>query len=87
MGVSGSRSVPTRRDVVIRVEGRWQAGVLSEWRWLAAGYWVANVRWRNDPERPADGWGWVRYDPAVLRPRRDGASTSWDEFGDSGGRY
>ncbi|GAA0694488.1 hypothetical protein GCM10010193_56410 [Kitasatospora atroaurantiaca] len=50
MGVPGSRSVTTRRSVVIRIEGRWQAGVLSEWRWLTAGYWVANVRWRDDPQ-------------------------------------
>lgn len=74
MGVSGSRSVEVRRNVLIRIEGRWQAGVLSEWRLLSAGYWVANVRWRDDPQNPAEGWGWFRYDPATLKQSRGGSS-------------
>lgn len=67
MGVPGIRAVRAQRDVLIHIEGRWQAGCLTEWRLLPAGYWVGNVRWRADPD-PTRGWAWVRYSPAVLKP-------------------
>jgi hypothetical protein len=56
----------TWQIVIIRVEGRWQPGLLTIWR-RCPGYWAAYVRWRMDPD-PAKGWGWFRHDPATIRP-------------------
>ncbi|PYC83466.1 hypothetical protein C7C46_09035 [Streptomyces tateyamensis] len=52
--------------VILHIEGRWQPGLLTQWRRLPSG-WVCLVRWRKDPD-PASGWGWVRWDPATIQP-------------------
>lgn len=53
--------------VIIHIEGRWQPGLLTQWRRLPSG-WVALVRWRQPPHDPIDGWGWFRHDPATIQP-------------------
>lgn len=52
--------------VIVHVEGRWQPALLTVWRRLPSG-WVAHVRWRK-AGNPADGWAWIRHDPATLQP-------------------
>jgi hypothetical protein len=60
-----------RRDtwqiVIIHIEGRWQPALLTQWVRLPDG-WVAHVRWRDDPRRPAEGWGWFRHEERTIQP-------------------
>lgn len=53
--------------VIIHIEGRWQPGLLTEWRRMP-GYWAALIRWRQDPRLPAEGWGWFRHEPRTIQP-------------------
>jgi hypothetical protein len=67
--MAGPGQTPMRdvwQIVIIHIEGRWQPGLLTQWRLLPSG-WVAHIRWRQDPD-PTLGWGWFVHDPATIQP-------------------
>jgi hypothetical protein len=61
------RIEPRHGAAWFRVGGRWRRGWLVKWVRLPSGVWVAWARWRGD--RPASDYGWLLYDPEVIRPR------------------
>lgn len=68
----GRRKVARHALIWVYVAGAWREGHLHAWFQDDDGRWLAWIAYQHPEAWAHAAWGLFVYDPATIRPRRDG---------------